>query len=174
MLENRKLAPTDLSARTDAFASRFVDVASADLFYGEDNVGFLALQRVSSAIARGEYATVVGSSACGKLTLLKLISGLRLASASCVVVPGVEVKAPLKSVGVAFQNPILAPWRTTPDNLLQQLEFVRSHRQRISRRNEGERYEFPRPRTAEMRYRSDFIEYVHQLCTHIGRACEAT
>jgi NitT/TauT family transport system ATP-binding protein len=34
--------------------------------------------------------------------------------------------------------------------------------------------EVPRPCATEMRSRSDFIEYVHQLCTHSGRACEAT
>ncbi len=283
MLEVRKPSSPESGARTNASAPHFVDVDSADLFYGENKTGVLALQYASVAIARGEFAAVVGPSGCGKSTLLKLISGLRRPSAGRVVVAGVEIKAPLKTVGMAFQNPILLPWRTTLDNLLLPLEIVRPHRHRIRHRDERERYidgarkllaevgltgvedKFPwelsggmqqrvslcralihkpeillldepfgaldaftreelwdalqtlwleerftvllvthdlveatyladsvhvmsnrpgrvifrskidlgRPRTEEMRYRSEFVDYVHELRTHIGRAREA-
>jgi NitT/TauT family transport system ATP-binding protein len=110
-----------------------VDVVAADLYYGEDEEGVLALQGTSIAIRRGEFAAVVGPSGCGKSTLLKLISGLGRASAGRVVVAGANVTAPLKIVGMAFQNPALLPWRTTLANLLLPLEIVSPHRQRIRR-----------------------------------------
>jgi ABC-type Fe3+/spermidine/putrescine transport system ATPase subunit len=44
---------------------------------------------------------------------MKLISGLNRPTAGRVVVGDIEVKAPLKNVGMAFQNPALLPVRTT-------------------------------------------------------------
>jgi NitT/TauT family transport system ATP-binding protein len=118
----------------------FVDVASADLFYGQDDSGVLALKGTSVSIRQGEFAAVVGPSGCGKSTLLKLISGLRRPSGGSVSVAGAQVTAPLKIVGMAFQNPVLLPWRTTLDNLLLPLEIVRPHRQRIRRAGHREQY----------------------------------
>ena len=117
-----------------------VEVKAADLFYGQDETGLLALHDTSVAIRRGEFAAVVGPSGCGKSTLLKLISGLHRASAGSVRVAGAEVTAPLKIVGMAFQNPVLLPWRSTLDNLLLPLEIVSPHRQRIRRSGQRERY----------------------------------
>ena len=118
----------------------FVAVSAADLFYGQNNSGLLALHNTSVSIRRGEFAAVVGPSGCGKSTLLKLISGLRRANSGQVTVGGVEVTAPLKIVGMAFQNPLLLPWRTTLDNLLLPLEIVAPHRQLIHRREHRRRY----------------------------------
>jgi NitT/TauT family transport system ATP-binding protein len=139
---------TALEPQTPAF----VDVASADLFYGRDDSGVLALQGTSVSIRRGEFAAVVGPSGCGKSTLLKLISGLRRPSRGHVTVANAEVTAPLKTVGMAFQNPVLLPWRTTLDNLLLPLEIVRPHRQRIRR----------------ARHREEYIEIARKLLAKVG------
>jgi NitT/TauT family transport system ATP-binding protein len=117
----------------DRAQAPLVDVIAADLHYGEEDEGALALQGTSIAVRRGEFAAVVGPSGCGKSTLLKLISGLCRASAGRVVVGGNSVSAPLKIVGMAFQNPALLPWRTTLANLLLPLEIVSPHRRRIRR-----------------------------------------
>jgi NitT/TauT family transport system ATP-binding protein len=117
----------------DRAQAPLVDVIAADLHYGEEDEGALALQGTSIAVRRGEFAAVVGPSGCGKSTLLKLISGLCRASAGRVVVGGTSVSAPLKIVGMAFQNPALLPWRTTLANLLLPLEIVSPHRRRIRR-----------------------------------------
>ena len=89
----------------------------------------LALHGFDLSIAKGEFAAVVGPSGCGKSSLMKLISGLARPTEGRVMVDGMEVKAPLKNVGMAFQNPALLPWRTTLDNLLLPLEVVRPHRE---------------------------------------------
>ena len=69
----------------------------------------------------------VGPSGCGKSTLLKLISGLLLATTGSVVVDGQPVRGPLKNVGMAFQNPVLLPWRRVLDNVLLPLEILREN-----------------------------------------------
>ncbi|MFL6798115.1 MAG: ABC transporter ATP-binding protein [Xanthobacteraceae bacterium] len=145
-----KVSPAGIP--TKAPAPAFVDVASADLFYGQHASGVLALQGTSVSIGRGEFAAVVGPSGCGKSTLLKLISGLRRPSGGHVTVAGSEVMAPLKTVGMAFQNPVLLPWRTTLHNLLLPLEIVRPHRQRI--------------RHAQSR--REYIEAARQLLLKVG------
>jgi NitT/TauT family transport system ATP-binding protein len=115
----------------------FVIVEDASLHYpGKE--GVLALERLDLSINRGEFAAMVGPSGCGKTTLLKLISGLNRPTAGRVVVGDVEVRAPLKNVGMAFQNPALLPWRTTLENLLLPLQVVRPHRERF--RQERKQY----------------------------------
>jgi NitT/TauT family transport system ATP-binding protein len=78
-------------------------------------------------VARGTTVAFVGPSGCGKSTLLKLISGLLTATAGAVVVDGQPVGGPLKNVGMAFQNPVLLPWRSVLDNVLLPLEILREN-----------------------------------------------
>ena len=86
-----------------------------------------ALAGVSLEVPRGRTIAFVGPSGCGKSTLLKLMSGLLLATDGAVVVDDQPVRAPLKNVGMAFQNPVLLPWRTVLDNLTLPLEILREN-----------------------------------------------
>jgi NitT/TauT family transport system ATP-binding protein len=115
----------------------FVIVEDAALYYPGAG-GVLALERLDLSINQGEFAAMVGPSGCGKSTLMKLISGLNRPTAGRVTVGNVEVRAPLKNVGMAFQNPALLPWRTTLENLLLPLQVVRPHRERF--RQERKQY----------------------------------
>ena len=82
---------------------------------------------MSLDIPRGATVAFVGPSGCGKSTLLKLIAGLLTATRGDVIVDGTRVTGPSKSVGMAFQNPVLLPWRTVLDNLLLPLEILREN-----------------------------------------------
>jgi NitT/TauT family transport system ATP-binding protein len=115
----------------------FVIVEDAALYYPGAG-GVLALERLDLSINQGEFAAMVGPSGCGKSTLMKLFSGLNRPTAGRVTVGNVEVRAPLKNVGMAFQNPALLPWRTTLENLLLPLQVVRPHRERF--RQERKQY----------------------------------
>ncbi len=86
-----------------------------------------ALEGLSLDIPRGATVAFVGPSGCGKSTLLKLIAGLLATTRGSVVVDGQSVAGPLKNVGMAFQNPVLLPWRTVLDNLLLPLEILREN-----------------------------------------------
>jgi len=86
-----------------------------------------ALERVSLDVERGTTVAFVGPSGCGKSTLLKLIAGLVRPTEGAVAVDGRTVAGPLKNVGMAFQNPVLLPWRTVLDNLLLPLEILREN-----------------------------------------------
>jgi NitT/TauT family transport system ATP-binding protein len=99
--------------------------------------GVLAVQDLSLAIQKGEFAAVVGPSGCGKSTLMKLATGLQFPFAGHVRVAGSAVNRPLKIAGMAFQAPTLLPWRTTLENLLLPLEIVQPHRREL-RRNKAQ------------------------------------
>jgi NitT/TauT family transport system ATP-binding protein len=49
-----------------------------------------------------------------------------------------QVSAPLSIVGMAFQNPVMLPWRTTIENVLLPLEIVEPHASQY--RSERNRY----------------------------------
>jgi NitT/TauT family transport system ATP-binding protein len=87
----------------------------------------LAVEDVSLAVPRGGSVAFVGPSGCGKSTLLKLIAGLVSPSHGGVRVDGRPVTAPLKNVGMAFQNPVLLPWRSVLRNLYLPLEILREN-----------------------------------------------
>ncbi|WP_278247612.1 ABC transporter ATP-binding protein [Teichococcus deserti] len=109
---------------------RFVEIEDVAMRYGGAE-GTLALQHTSLSLARGEFVAVVGPSGCGKSTLMKLVSGLWPSTAGSVTVEGREVDGPLSSVGMAFQNPTLLPWRNILDNVMLPLEVVEPHRRRL-------------------------------------------
>ena len=93
----------------------------------------LAVDGLTLAIDRGDFAAVVGPSGCGKSTLMKLATGLQFPQSGVVTVAGEVVDRPVKIAGMAFQAPTLLPWRTTLDNILLPLEIVEPHRRRIRR-----------------------------------------
>jgi NitT/TauT family transport system ATP-binding protein len=110
----------------------FVEISDVSLMYpGAGASETLALDHASLSIGKGEFVAVVGPSGCGKSTLLKLVSGLHAPTKGGVVVAGHEVAGPIKIVGMAFQNPIMLPWRTTLDNVLLPLEIVEPHASRF-------------------------------------------
>ena len=83
---------------------------------------------ISLAVPRGATVAFVGPSGCGKSTLLRLCAGLLRATSGVVTVDGRRVQGPLKNVGMAFQNPVLLPWRTVLANVLLPFEILEAHR----------------------------------------------
>jgi NitT/TauT family transport system ATP-binding protein len=104
-------------------ARPFVELSDVSLSFGGRD-GLLALHRVSIEVDGGEFAAVVGPSGCGKSTLMKLVTGLLPPSSGTVSVDGSIVTAPIKCVGMAFQNSTLMPWRDTLHNVMLPLEIV--------------------------------------------------
>jgi NitT/TauT family transport system ATP-binding protein len=111
-----------------------IEINDASMAYGGAE-GVIALADANLKIGAGEFIAVVGPSGCGKSSLLKLVSGLHPPLRGSVRVGGQPVKGPLKICGMAFQNPMLLPWRTAIQNVLLPLEIVASHagRRRWSR-----------------------------------------
>ena len=114
-------------------ADPLVHLDRVSMAYGRGAAAVRAIEEVTLDIARGEFVAVVGPSGCGKSSLMRLISGLHAPLAGTLRVEGKPVRGPVRSVGMAFQNSNLLPWRTAVENVLLPLEIVPPHRQRIRR-----------------------------------------
>lgn len=91
--------------------------------YGEKT----ALDNVSFEIMKGEFISVIGSSGCGKTTLLRMINALLTPDEGQVLVYGEDVSAVdqvalRRSIGYAIQEVGLFPHMTVKKNI----EYLRS------------------------------------------------
>ncbi|MFM7600627.1 MAG: ABC transporter ATP-binding protein [Pseudanabaena sp.] len=86
------------------------------------------IQEISLDIQPGEFVSFVGPSGCGKTSILRMVSGLSPTKIGELRCHGQAVTKPLKNVGIAFQNPVLLPWRRTIDNVLLPLEVVHPYK----------------------------------------------
>lgn len=75
------------------------------------------LADVSFQIKKGEFVSILGSSGCGKTTLINIIAGFISCSSGKVYFDGNEVDSPGRDRVVVFQEHNLFPWKTVLDNV---------------------------------------------------------
>jgi len=75
------------------------------------------LRDIDLAIGKGEFASIIGHSGCGKSTMLNLVAGLTQATVGCVLLEDKEVNSPGPERAVVFQNHSLLPWLSVYDNV---------------------------------------------------------
>jgi NitT/TauT family transport system ATP-binding protein len=83
----------------------------------------MAIQDMSFSAQPGKYICIVGTSGCGKTTLLNVIAGLLRPSAGQILVGGSKVDGPGKDRAMVFQTAALLPWRTVLRNVTYGLEL---------------------------------------------------
>src|SRR5262245_19077174 len=106
---------------------RFRDVSKE--FPKPDGTGnFVAVDRLSFEIEKGEIVAVLGKTGCGKSTMFNLLAGLIEPSGGTIEVTGHD---PFREfdyfrgkIGIVFQNDRLMPWRTAIDNVLLGLQIL--------------------------------------------------
>jgi ABC-type nitrate/sulfonate/bicarbonate transport system, ATPase component len=78
-----------------------------------------ALENINLQFEGGEFVTVLGSSGCGKTTLLHLLAGLTTPSKGSILIDGEQKDTPGADRVVVFQQAGLYPgsmWRTTSNS----------------------------------------------------------
>lgn len=105
-------------------AKKFIDIQGVRHAYKTRNGPLPVLDGLNITVPQGEFCAVVGPSGCGKSTLTRLISGLMRPDTGTVILAGQEVTSPRKTVGMAFQNPVMLEWRTILENVMLPLEIV--------------------------------------------------
>lgn len=93
-----------------------------------DDRKIVALDGVDLTVAQSEFHSVIGSSGCGKTTLLKIMAGLMPPSEGRVMLGGKPVLGPRDDIGMMFQQATMFPWRTTIENILLPIEIRNGHR----------------------------------------------
>jgi len=86
-------------------------------FLREDGTRLEVLDHISFDVRDKEFVCILGSSGCGKTTLLRLIAGLDSATSGTILLDGEAIQGPNPKVGMVFQEYSLFPWRTVIDNI---------------------------------------------------------
>lgn len=76
-----------------------------------------ALFDINLHVREGEFLSIIGSSGCGKTTLLRLLAGLDAPNSGSLLINGHEIKAPDPERGYVFQQGSLFPWLTVEKNI---------------------------------------------------------
>jgi NitT/TauT family transport system ATP-binding protein len=75
------------------------------------------IDRITLAIASGEFVSLIGPSGCGKSTLLRLVSALSPVTAGTLSVAGVAPEQAREHLAFVFQEATLLPWLTAAGNV---------------------------------------------------------
>jgi NitT/TauT family transport system ATP-binding protein len=97
--------------------SYLMELKNVSKEYGQTEQSIPAIQDVSFALNRGEFACVVGPSGCGKSTLLKMAAGLDRPTSGEIRFCGEPVTGPHPKISMVFQSFALFPWRTVVGNV---------------------------------------------------------
>ncbi len=94
----------------------FISIQNVDKYFGK----FQAIDNVSIDIGHGEFFSLLGSSGCGKTTLLRMLAGFENTSAGEIYIDGQamsEVPPHMRQVNMVFQNYAIFPHLNVRDNI---------------------------------------------------------
>lgn len=77
-----------------------------------------ALSDISLEVEEGEFVSFLGSSGCGKTTLLSIISSLLKPTQGSVLLENKPISTTKNRIGYMLQQDYLFPWKTIEENVL--------------------------------------------------------
>jgi NitT/TauT family transport system ATP-binding protein/sulfonate transport system ATP-binding protein len=86
-------------------------------YYDDTDNHVEALQDINLEVRRGEFLSIIGSSGCGKTTLLRLIAGLEKPETGKLILNGEQIFGPDPQRGYVFQQGGLFQWLTVEKNI---------------------------------------------------------
>ena len=95
------------------------------------------IKNIDLDVYEGEFLTLLGSSGCGKTTILRSISGLDYPTSGTVYIDGEDVtnlEPPKRKVNTIFQNYALFPLMTIEDNIAFGLKMKKVPKEEIKKR----------------------------------------
>lgn len=101
--------------------------------YGEKEI----IKDINLEVYEGEFLTLLGSSGCGKTTILRSISGLDYPTSGRVYIDGKDVtdlEPPKRQVNTIFQNYALFPLMTIEENIAFGLKMKKIPKEEIKKR----------------------------------------
>lgn len=102
-----------------------IDVRSLSVEYlrRRDGERVEAIRGMDFHVDAGKFVCMVGTSGCGKTTLLNVIAGLQEPTSGGVLLDGVPVDGPGRNRAMVFQAGALMPWRSVIGNVTYGLEL---------------------------------------------------
>ena len=114
-----EISPLRLPARAAPVARRGGALALRRVrkVFEVDKRELRVLDGLDLALAPGEFVSLVGSSGCGKSTILRLVVGLDAAYEGEILLDGQPITGPGLERSIVFQEHRLLPWLTVAENI---------------------------------------------------------
>lgn len=90
-----------------------IELRQASKSYGSRHV----LAEINLTVEEGEFVSIVGTSASGKTTLVKLAAGLAAPDKGAVLIDGKPLSGFPRGAAIVFQNYSLLPWLSALENV---------------------------------------------------------
>ncbi|MAS03896.1 MAG: hypothetical protein CL534_04290 [Ahrensia sp.] len=94
-------------------AAKVIEVKDLRLKFGHEDI----YDSLSFSVREGEFLCILGSSGCGKSTMLRLFGGLIKPNSGQVMVEGLSPEEAWSKIAYVFQSPRLVPWRNALRNV---------------------------------------------------------
>jgi NitT/TauT family transport system ATP-binding protein len=119
--------------------SRILEVRHVSMVFGNGANRHAVFEDISFGVPIGSFLCIVGSSGCGKTTLLRQIAGLQKPTSGSVIFNGEPVTRPTQDKAIVFQDysKALLPWRTVEGNIALSLEVAGTPAPAIRERVDG-------------------------------------
>ncbi|MBL8233288.1 MAG: ABC transporter ATP-binding protein [Bryobacterales bacterium] len=114
----------------------FIELIDIGKSFGPRDV----LRGVNLAVEEGEFVSVVGASASGKTTLMKIASGLLAADKGAVRMDGKPLSGFSHDASIVFQNYSLLPWLSALENVRLAVEAAFPGKAKAQHTEHAERY----------------------------------
>lgn len=108
------------SARTERKETgvHCIEYKNIRMAYGEKVI----IENFNLAVEKGEFVTIIGSSGCGKTTILKMVNGLVRPVSGEILIEGrsireMDMTALRRNIGYAIQGSVLFPHMTVEKNI---------------------------------------------------------
>jgi NitT/TauT family transport system ATP-binding protein len=113
-----------LRAVAQAPAENIVEAQHVSMVFGVGEGRHTVFEDISFEVRVGEFLCIVGSSGCGKTTLLRQIAGLQKPTSGIIRFNGQPVTRPTLDKAIVFQDysKALLPWRSVAGNVALGLE----------------------------------------------------
>jgi NitT/TauT family transport system ATP-binding protein len=100
--------PAEIPIKTDNLAKRYENTEGGTL---------TVFEGINTKIQPKEFVSIIGSSGCGKTTLLRVLGGLEKPSEGTVYIRDLPEHEPTSEKGFVFQEDVVFPWRTVEENV---------------------------------------------------------
>ena len=100
-----------------AYHPEKLKVSKLNKVYKGQKISVPALANVDLTIGEGEFVSIIGTSGCGKTTLLRVIAGLESDFSGSITLNGKNIDGPGSDRAVIFQDHRLFPWYTIEENV---------------------------------------------------------
>ena len=115
-------------------STEYLKVREVTVSFDTPKGTFTAVRDINLTVARGEIASIIGHSGCGKSTILNALGGLVTPSAGEMVLGGITIDSPGPDRGIVFQHYSLLPWLTVYQNIFEAVDSVRKDKTRTEKR----------------------------------------